>query len=62
MPSDALLHWERTNINTNLTVRIETFLKNRIYLPVSMCIPAIRLEYLAPAARHMWLRKRSHDR
>ena len=27
-----------------------------------MCIPAIRLEYLEPAARHMWLRIRDHVR
>ena len=27
-----------------------------------MCIPAIWLEYLEPAARHMWLRKRDHVR
>ena len=26
-----------------------------------MLIPAIQLEYLETAARHMWLRKRSHE-
>ena len=45
----------------SLNVGITTDLMKVVSLS-GMCIPAIWLEYLEPAARHMWLRKRSRER